>query len=528
MQYSWVSLIPPLVVLSTAFITKRVLLSLCLGIVSACFIVARFSFNETLVLLLQNLQKQIFNADNIYTFIFLISLGTLIALLSHTGGTSAYSTIMAKKVSDARSAESASVLLSCLLLFDDFFSSITVGCIMRPLTDRFKIPRVKLAYLIDSMAAPLVVLIPVSSWIATLTMQLHKSGISQDYADAPLILADPFSLYVHVIPYIFYSFITLASVFYIVRWRISFGPMKRQEMIAQQTGNLYGGKPQHKNVQTTICPVDHGTLYDFFIPIVLLLLSVFIAILYSGGYHVFGGTYSITQALARTDIFFALCTGTVFALCASFFYFVSKRKVTLTSFVSLVREGIQLMGPSVAILFFAWTFSSLLIHDLKSGVYLASLLGGAPILPLLPCIFFIVSGITSIAIGSSWGTIAVMIPLATPMLIQLLHMQTPTTPDQVLLLFPLLGAAFAGAIAGDHISPISSTTVMSSTSSGAYHTDHVYTQLIYALPALIASAVAYLIAGYIGMYSTQLSLIALPIGIGLCIGILYLLNQTKK
>jgi len=395
---------------------------------------------------------------------------------------------------------------------------------MCPLTDRFKIPRAKLAFLIDSMAAPLVVLIPVSSWIATLTMQLHKSGVSNDLADNPLILADPFSLYLKIIPYIFYSFIIMASVLFIVRTRISFGPMRTQEDIAQKTGNLYGGKKPSKNIDTSYCPVDHGSLIDFFLPICLLLVSVFAAILYAGNYHLLGGTNSLLKALSSTDIFLALSTGTVFTLITSFLFFLIKRKMHLKDVPLLIKEGIQLMGPSVAILFFAWTFSSLLIHDLKSGTYLASLVVGNIMLPLLPCIFFIVSAITSIAIGSSWGTIAVMVPLATPMLIQLLGIKTPANPEEVYLLLPLLGAAFAGAIAGDHISPISSTTVMSSTSSGAYHADHVYTQFMYALPALISTILAYLLAGFLATYSNALSLLALPGGIIVSLSMLYIIN----
>lgn len=528
MSDSFVVLIPPLIVLATAFITKRVLLSLCLGILSACLIITDFSLLQAGSTLLENLQKQLLSIDNLYTFIFLIALGSLIALLSHTGGTTAYSTIMAKKVSNAKSAETASLLLSCLLLFDDFFSSITVGCIMRPLTDKFHIPRVKLAFLIDSMAAPLVVLIPVSSWIATLTMQLHKSGVSQDTSDKPLILTDPFSLYLHIIPYIFYSFIIMASVIFIVRKRISFGPMLKQEEIAHTTGNLYGGKKPPKQSDTSYCPADHGSLIDFFLPIGLLIVSVFTAILYAGNYHLFGGNNSLLKALSSTDIFFALCTGTVFTLVISFIFFLLKRKMHIKDIQLLLKEGIQLMGPSVAILFFAWTFSSLLIHDLNSGTYLASLVVGNIMLPLLPCIFFMVSAITSIAIGSSWGTIAVMVPLATPMLIQLLGIPTPAIPEQVYLLLPLLGAAFAGAIAGDHISPISSTTVMSSTSSGSYHNDHVYTQFMYALPALLATIIAYLIAGFLATYSNTLSLLALPIGIILSLIMLYSINVITK
>lgn len=527
MQDSWIVLIPPMLVLAAAFITKRVLFSLCLGIVTASCIVANFIPTQIITTIAFHLKAQLLNMDNLYTFTFLIALGTLIALLSHTGGTTAYSIIMTKKVTDAKSAESASLLLSCLLLFDDFFSSITVGCIMRPLTDRFKIPRAKLAYLIDSMAAPLVVLVPVSSWIATLTMQLHKSGVSLDMHDNPLILADPFALYIQIIPFIFYSFIIMTSVFFIVRRRISFGPMKTQEVIAQTTGNLFGGKPPLRNLDTN-CPAKHGSLTDFFIPVGLLLSSVFLAILYAGNYWLFGGTNSLLKALETTDIFFALDIGTVFTLAVSFMFFLVRKKMKISDIPHLLIAGAKLMGPSVAILFFAWTFSNLLIHDLHSGAYLASLLVNNSIIPLLPCIFFIASTITSVAIGSSWGTIAVMIPLATPMLIQLLHIQTPASPEHVYLLLPLLGAAFAGAIAGDHISPISSTTVMSSTSSGSYHPDHVYTQFIYALPALLATIIAYILAGFLARYSNTLSFLALPIGIILCLTMIYFIDRWAK
>ena len=525
-MYAWFVVLPPLLVLLCAFITKRVLLSLCVGIVSAALIVAQGSPLGTVTILLQRLWEQI-EPSNIFIFIFLLNLGIIIAMMSHTGGTIAYSNYMRRRIKSSKSAQTASMLLSCCFLIDDFFSSITVGCIMRPLTDQFLIPRVKLAFLIDAMAAPLVILVPFSSWIAMITAQLSKAGISLDMTNNPRILVDPFVMYLHIIPFIFYSFFILASVTFIVRYAISWGPMYIHEQIALTTGNLFGGKAA---LVTTFNQKTNetGSLLDFIVPISSLVIAVFYSVLYAGNYYLFGGVHSFMQALQQTDIFFALFLGSCISLLVSLVFFGIRRKIIVTELPSLLYEGYKLMGGSIFVLFLAWTFSSFLIKDLMTGHYIAGLLLGHLNIALFPPMFFITSALISISIGSSWGTIAVMIPLVVPMILTFLGITTPIVPEAIPIIYPLLGAVFAGAVAGDHISPIASTTVMSSTSAGCYHADHVYTQFLYALPALCSSAVAFFISGILVNYNLWLNiLLSLLSGGALCLFLLWVLNYIN-
>jgi len=502
MQNTPLVLLPPLLVLIIAFITKRVLFSLGIGIIVAAFIAASFNPLTTTLLVLKHTYTQI-NLSNLYIFGFLTALGMLITLIAHAGGSAAYSNLIKRFSTTKMGVECATVGLSLCMLFDDFFSSITVGCIMRPLTDHFKIPRAKLAFLIDSMAAPLVILIPFSSWIAMLIMQLQQAGIHKNPTADTLIIGDPFSLYLHIIPYIFYSFCIFLTVLIIVLARFSFGSMAHHEELAETTGNLFGGKHEQILPYTTQCPTS-GTLRDFFIPLILLLGSIFIALLSTGGYTLFGGNHSLLQALINTNIFKSLFFGSITATVLSWLLFAYKGSFSHTNKRVLLKEGASMMKSAIVILFVAWTFSSLLIDELHSGAYLAQILAGSVHPTLLPALFFIIAAICSIAIGSSWGTIAVITPLAVPMLVQLTQLPIPLAMHALPLLLPLIGGIFAGAIAGDHVSPLSSTTLMSSASSGCHHTDHVHTQLSYALPAGIGAVVGYIIAGILSQYAPNL------------------------
>jgi tetracycline resistance efflux pump len=499
MQNTWLVLLPPLLVLVIAFITKRVLFSLGWGIGIAALIAASGNPLTALLLIGKHTAAQL-NVANLYIFGFLTALGILITLIAHAGGSAAYSNLIKRFSTTKTGVELATVGLSLCMLFDDFFSSITVGCIMRPLTDHFKIPRAKLAFLIDSMAAPLVILIPFSSWIAMLIMQLQQAGIHKTPGTDTLIIGDPFSTYLHIIPYIFYSFCIFMTVLMIVLGRFSFGSMAHHEELAEKTGNLYGGKHEQLVPYTTHCPTS-GALRDFFIPLLLLLGSIFIALLVTGNYYLFGGTASFLQALINTNIFKSLFFGSVTATLLSWLMLTSKKSFMHITQSALLFEGASMMKGAIIILFAAWIFSSLLIDELHSGVYLAHLLTGAVSPFLLPALFFTISAICSIAIGSSWGTIAVIMPLAVPMLVQLTHLPTPISLHAVPLLLPLLGAIFAGAIAGDHVSPLSSTTLMSSASSGCYHTDHVRTQFTYAVPAGIGALLGFVCAGFLSTYA---------------------------
>lgn len=526
MQFGWLSLVPPLLVLTLAIVTKRVIPALIAGIITAACIASNLAILKTFKLILTNAWQQV-NQDNIYTFAFLISLGSLIALLERTGGTQAYASLVQRRLKNKKQAELGSIALSLCFMIDDFFSSITVGSIMRPLTDKYHIAHAKLAYLIDALASPLVILIPISSWIAMLLAQLEQSGISSNVHNNPLILADPFITYVSSIPFIFYSFITLFSVLYIVQFGVSFGPMRKHELIAATTGNLVGGK-QDLNVSLTHIH-KKGSFIDFLFPFVSLFACVFMSLLYMGNYHLFGGHNTFTQALQHTDIFIGLFLGGLCALIMSLLFSLLRKTITIATIPHIVKEGYDSMAPSIAVLFLAWTFGSLLRTELHTGAYLAQLVMQSFSVALLPSLFFIITLITCVAIGSSWGTIAIMIPLAVPMLAQFSPLTPPLTPESVPLLYPLIAAIFAGAVAGDHVSPIASTTLMSAASAGCYLTDHVHTQIVYALPVLFATTVSFLLSGLLATQPIWINVLcSFSVGLFLAITLLYICNKKLK
>ena len=298
---NWLVILPPIILLLTAFISRNIILSVLLGIASAVLIGAQFSIPGTIELLYTYLKKQFLDPDfvNIYGFLFI--LGAIITLINFTGGSCAFGNLITKKLKNARKTESTSLFLSMLLCFDDYLNTLTMGCVMQPLTDKFKIPRVKLAYLIDVMASPVVVLLPVSSWIALIVKQLKLSGVTLGFSKFVqhkiqfpggmfsighnvIVRADPFYTYIRSIPFIFYSFILVFSAWFIVRKKISYGPMARHEEIARKTGNLYGGKePRFKMMHHHKSSIKIY-LSDFLAPIVSLVVGALLAIPYTGGY----------------------------------------------------------------------------------------------------------------------------------------------------------------------------------------------------------------------------------------------------
>lgn len=527
MVISWVSIVPPLIVLFCAALTRKVLWSLALGILCSALLISDFSLQKTTLFLIERFREQLIDPLNIYTFGFLLLLGVLITLINMVGGASAYGTLIKKLLKTPRAAQFSSVILSLLFMIDDFFSSLTVGCIMRPLTDSFKIPRVKLAFLIDSLAAPLVIIMPISTWIAMILMQINKAGISLDPADKPVVLEDPFVAYLYVIPYVLYSFAILASVWFIVQKHISFGPMKTQEDIAHKTGNLFGKKAPI--LDQTTCPRE-GQLIDFALPILSLLVCIVLVVLYSGNSTFFGGTNGLLKTIQQADIFLSLLIGCALALVISLGYMFTTQKITVKTLPLLARGGFDIMYESILILFLAWTFSSILKDDLKTGTYLASIMVGAVPGFLLPAMFFLASLITACVTGSSWGTIAVMLPLAVPLVASFLNITTALSLTQVPLLIPAIGAIFSGAVAGDHVSPLGTTTIMSATSAGSYLDDHVLTQLPYALPALITTFIGFLLAGYLIAQQGYLItwLLSLALTILPTLALLYFMNYSAK
>ncbi len=533
MPDSWIVLLPPIAVLVIAVISRNVIASLITGILAASAIATHYSLSKTVWLSICRIWRETHlqslwcpgeTPDHLYTFGFLIFLGIIISLITHTGGIAAYTKTIQSRIHDKKNAQTVSLLLSGCFFIDDYLSSLTVGAIMRPLTDKFSIPRVKLAFLLDTMSAPLCIIIPATSWVAMVLANLETAGVCESKACD--IFVDPFNAYLHAIPYMFYPFLTIMSSWFIVRKRISFGTMRQQEQEAEQTGNLFGGKPDL--VVSLDNPSAKGGLLDFLLPIGLFLFFALTCILYTGHWTAFGGTNHFLKAMQEANTLQALFIGSFVTLLISIPFFLLQKKITLSAALKTVLQGALLMKNSLLVLLLAWTLGSILKHDLNTGAYLGHLLLGALPPFLLPLMVFITSALITASTGSAWGTISVMVPLTIPLVITYSGHALPLAFADANLLSPVIGALLSGAVAGGHFSPISDSTVLASTSSGSYHLDHVATQIPYLLPALIGSVLALISSSILLPYSHFLALTASFIGsIVVTVAMLAFLNKKS-
>ena len=529
MTNTWLVLLPTIIVIVAAFTIRRLNTSLIIGVICAALIATDFSVLGSGKLIIHRLIDRLTDSEQLLTFGFLLIIGALITLLSVTGGAAAFARKISHKLKDARSAESSSVLLSFALFIDDYLSNLTVGYVMRPLTDRFKIPRTKLAYLVHSLTGPLIIIFPITSWSAMITGQLDAAGIGTNMAEQVKVLADPFYIYIKSIPFIFYSFLTIATVLFIVRKRISFGPMAKHEEIAQETGNLLGGK-KDIDIKPTNTQNTQGELIDLFFPLGTLIASIIVGILYGGGFWLFGGTKGLFEALrSNPNPFLTLVLSGAITLVISILFAFIRKNIKLPQIPKICWGSAKIMYEPIVMLTLATTLGLLMREDLNTGGYLANILLGSFSIKLLPFMLFIAATISGLATGTSWGTIALLSPIAVPLVTSLAQIPTPTTIDHVMILLPVLGAIFSGAVCGDHISPISETTIMASMSSGTNPVDHTYTQLPYAIPAIICTGLAFLMTGLLSGYSEWVSIfVPLATSLAICLSMLYLLNKKKK
>ncbi len=531
MQNCFVSVIPPLLVLITACITRKLNPSLIVGLVSAAFIAADASLVGSITLLAKRFFEKVADIDTFYSFGFLIIIGSLITLIAYTGGVQALAKTIAPRLKRKSSAERYSFFLSMVLFIDDYLSNLTVGTVMRPLTDHVGIPRSKLAFLVHSLSGPLVILVPISSWVAMITSNLHYAGVGQEAGASLKIYANPFFIYLNSIPFIFYSIILIASIWFIIHYQISYGPMQKHELIAAQTGNLLGGKPSPIATLPTQHHM-HSSLFDLIFPLTLLIASVILGILYKGDCFIFGGPNSVLEALQHNDNTFAvLFFAGLGSLIVSFISALIRKRIAITAIPTLVYEGFELMIQAIIMITLASVLGALLKDDLHTGDYLAATLLHSMSIMMLPFAFFVVAVITAVMTGTSWGTIALLLPIAIPMLVATTSLPLPLEPSDIPLLFPVIGAIFSGAVCGDHVSPISETTIMAATSTTSYPLDHAYTQIFYALPTIICTGIAFLISGQLTGYSTSTNaLISMSIGLTLCLLMLtgiHILHKPK-
>ncbi|MCX5925309.1 MAG: hypothetical protein NT124_03385 [Candidatus Dependentiae bacterium] len=518
MEISWLSLIPPCIAIITALIIHNINISLLLGIASASLIACNGSIEKSLLLIANRSWGEITSSEKAYLYLFLIVISCLVSVFNHNGCINSFAHFVSKHIKSFRALQTSSMLISLSLFIDDYLSILATGFIMSPLTDRFGIPRQKLAYLVHSLAGPLVILAPISSWVGAITTYMHDSGINSLASEDIHILADPFFVYLGTIPFIFYSFLTIGSTWFIVHNHISYGPMRFYEQTQQ---------PKPINTTSSLLPEHYPPIGDLFLPLIVILVGTFFGILYSGNYYFLGGTLSLLEAIKQSnDLCLVLFLASVAALVSSLFLSFAHRTISWKQLPALFIEGSTLMCPVIIMLFLAAVFGAMLKSDLFTGHYLAtSLLSNIPI-ALLPAMFFIATITITIATGSAWAAIALMLPIALPMLITVLQLTESIDPVQIPILFPLLGAIFSGAVCGDHLSPIGGSTVMTASSTGVAPLIHAYTQFFYALPSLLCTILAFLLSGYCIQYPLWINcLISLGTSTLLCFIILWLLHK---
>ncbi len=493
---TWVSIIPPVLAIVMVLLTRRVLLSLGTGIISGALIVAAFSPTGTIVELWESITVSFWdwgdkaiNADNINIMIFILLLGVITAFVSLSGGSRAFAEWAIQHIKTKRGAKLLTVALGIAIFVDDYFNSLAVGQISRPITDRHKISRAKLAYFIDSTSAPVCVVSPISSWGAYLIglLGIMFTGAAVSYS--------PLSAFVLMAPMNFYVVSTLALVFFFAWTNIDFFTMKKHEDRAEHKGQLYDPDKEIPGQLKEDFPTHtHGKVRDLIGPIVTLIVVTLVMMIITG-YRASveaGIAVSIWSIFENTDVPFALVIGGSIGTILAVVLYLSQLKVNEVASVSLMKKafisGIQAMLPAVLILIFAWGLTDL-IDKLDTGQYLSEVVLKANIpVAFLPAIMFVLAGLMAFSTGTSWGSFGILLPIAGKIMLD-------ASPE---MLLPALAAVLAGAVFGDHCSPISDTTILSSTGAGCNHIDHVATQLPYALISAAIAAIGYIVLGITG------------------------------
>lgn len=489
------SLLPPLLMILMVLLTKRVILSLGIGIVAAAFFTVNFQFMEALTLVWEAF-KGVFVEDggvntwNVYILLFVLLLGILTSFVSMMGGTLAFGEWMIRRVKTRAGAQIMTMILGIIIFIDDYFNSLTVGPISRPVTDKHRVSRTKLAYIVDSTAAPVSVIAPISSWGAYIIGLIGAVLVSQNVTDY-----SPFGAFLFMIPMNFYVWAALGMVFIIAIRQSDFGPMKKHELRAIETGKVESNDKERSEKKEVDLPTSSiGKTSDLFIPIALLFIATIGMIYWDGLQEVKANpelSTSLIDIFGEADVSLALLVGGIVGIIATwilFFRHMKAKQMTWGDFGKGIIVGSKSMLGAFLILIFAWAISTL-IDDLGTGAYLAGLVQDSNVsLTLLPLIVFLMAGFIAFATGTSWGSFAILIPIAG-------QIAGATDID---LLLPVLAAVLAGAVFGDHCSPISDTTILSATGADCSLYDHFSTQLPYALVAAGIAGVGYLVLGLTG------------------------------
>ena len=477
------ALLPPLVAIVLALITKEVYSSLFVGIVVGALIYSGFKFEGTVTQIFEGgIIKVLSDSYNVGILIFLVILGSVVCMMNKAGGSAAFGRWASKKIHTRVGAELAAIVLGILIFIDDYFNCLTVGSVMRPVTDRHHVSRAKFAYLIDATAAPVCIIAPISSWAAAV------SGFVEGQ--------DGLAIFVRTIPYNFYAILTIVMMVGMVLMKTEFGAMRTHEINALN-GDLYttSARP-YENATDDETPNPRGKVIDLVIPIVMLVICCVISMIYTGGF--FSGTDFVT-AFSQSDASTGLAMGSAFGLVFAIIFYMIRRVVNFRDCMGCIPEGFKAMVPAIMILTFAWTLKAM-TDSLGAAVFveeaMRSVAGGIEV--ILPAIIFLVGCGLAFATGTSWGTFGILIPIV-------VNVFSGTNHELMII---SISACMAGAVCGDHCSPISDTTIMASAGAQCEHVNHVSTQLPYAMVAAAVSFLTYIIAGFV-----QTAWIALPAGI---------------
>ncbi len=498
------SLLPPLVAIIMALITKEVYSSLILGIAVGSMLYAggnpvlaydTMFFHED-----AGLVAALSNTSHVCILIFVVILWTLVAVINKSGSANAFGNFALKRVKSREGAQIATMLMGLIIFVDDGFNCLTVGSVMRPITDRYKVSRAKLAYIIDSTAAPICIIAPISSWAAAVSYSVPES-----------MNINGFEMFIKTIPYNLYALCTIVMLFALILMKLDFGPMKKHEDNAKQ-GDLFtsGETPYDENENTV---KEGAKISNLVIPILLLIVSCITGMLYTGGFFE-GETFR--NAFANTDSAKGMVIGSSLTILVTFIMYLARKALTFKEFMGCLASGFRTVCEPMLILILAWNLSGVtgllgadvFIHDIVNGF-------AAGLQMLLPAIIFAISIFLAFSTGTSWGTFSILIPIVCAVF-----------ADNYNMLVISIAACLAGAVCGDHCSPISDTTILSSTGAQSDHVNHTTTQLPYALTVAGVSFVGYLIAGILcGLTGSNTAVIAMPVTIAILLIVLFMIKK---
>ncbi len=495
------ALLPPVMAIVLALITKEVYSSLFLGILSGGVIYANFNFEGTVVHTFSDgFISSVADAYNIGILIFLVLLGALVAMMNKAGGSQAFGRWTAKRIKSRVGAQLMTVLLGVMIFIDDYFNCLTVGSVMRPVTDKHNVSRAKLSYIIDATAAPVCIIAPISSWAAAVAGFAKGSGAT-----------DGMSLFISAIPFNFYAFLTIAMMIFLAVSKFDYGPMRKHEQNALAGDLFTTGKEEHEEA---LAANERGRVCDLVVPVLVLIVTCVIGMIYSGGFFTpdSGAYLDFIAAFSGSDASVGLVYGSFAALIFTVIFYLCRRVLNFKACMDAVPEGFKAMVPAILILCCAWTLKTM-TDSLGAKIFISQIVEGSAgaLQAFLPAIIFLIAVGLSFATGTSWGTFGILIPIVLSVF----------GAEDGALTIVAISACMAGAVCGDHCSPISDTTIMASAGGQCNHLNHVSTQLPYALTVAGVSFVCYIIAGFFPVWYVML-----PVSIALMIGTLFVLKAV--